>query len=87
MKYWYNRFHRDAGYGYRLCHKGDFWSPTLCDAVERAVTGIFQNSRMEIHLGQSVQQSGWITAGGRRYYLQYCERSRRRQRRAQYLYR
>ncbi len=69
MKYWYNRFHRDAGYGYRLCHKGDFWSPTLCDAVERAVTGIFQNSRMEIHLGQSVQQSGWITAGGRRYYL------------------
>lgn len=69
MKYWYNRFHRDAGYGYRLCHKGDFWSPALCDAVERAVTGAFQNSRMEIRLGQTVQQSGWVTAGGRRYYM------------------
>ena len=69
MKYWYNRFHRDAGYGYRLCHKGDFWSSTLCDAVERAVTGAFQNSRIEIRLGQTVQQSGWVTAGGRRYYM------------------
>ena len=69
MKYWYNRFHRDAGYGYRLCHKGDFWSPALCDAVERAVTGAFQHTRIEIRLGQTVQQSGWVTAGGRRYYM------------------
>lgn len=65
----YNRYHRDAGQGYRLCHRDDFWTPVLCDAVINAVTGIFQNSSVDIPQGQTVQQTGWITAGATRYYM------------------